>query len=172
MTKARVRVQPSGHVDLDVQPTQHLRGLAIRRFPVDAAPFPRLAADQEVLRHGQIGAEVDLLVHGADAQGLRVQGGSDDDLGAVQGDRAAVLSLGACQDPDERRLAGSVLADERVDLAAREREVHFIEGMHTRKCLVDAVHHDDVGCGAGHVGPQWVCTGVPWPLPSCGGFAR
>jgi hypothetical protein len=39
-----------------------------------SAPLHRLTADQEVLRHREVGAEVHLLVHGADAQRLCVEG--------------------------------------------------------------------------------------------------
>ena len=45
--------------------------------PVDAAPVPGLAADEQVPRHRQVGAEVDLLVDRADPERLGLERGAD-----------------------------------------------------------------------------------------------
>ena len=64
----RVRPKRSRHVDVYIEPQQDLARLGVHAFPVDAAGPARLAADQDVFGHGQIRAQVDLLIDGADAE--------------------------------------------------------------------------------------------------------
>ena len=62
----------------------------------------------------------------------------------------------ARQHPDERALAGAVLAEERVDLAGAQLEVHAIERPDSREVLDDpdhaqersAVHGLQSSCGS------------------------
>ena len=64
----RVRLERRRRVDVEVQLLEHLAGAPAHRRPVDAAEATtRLAPEHRVLRHRQVGGEVDLLVHGADA---------------------------------------------------------------------------------------------------------
>ena len=58
-----------------------------------------------------------------------------DELAAVERDRPRVRPLDPGQDLDERGLAGPVLADEGVDLACGQVEVHAVEGLHAREGL-------------------------------------
>ncbi len=64
------RVEPG--IDGQVELAQQFPGAAVHRAVVDPAEASRLAAQQDVLGHSQIGAEVDLLVHGADSGVLRL----------------------------------------------------------------------------------------------------
>ena len=155
-----VGAERAGHVDLDVEALQDLASPAVHPVPVDAAPAPRFATDQQVLGHRQVRAEVDLLVDGADPELLGVERRSDGDLLAIEGDRARVGSLDAGQDLDQGGLACAVLPDQRVDLAAGHREVDVAECLDAREGLVDAFHHDDVGVRFGHHGPQRVANGA------------
>ena len=52
-------------------------------------------------------------------------------------DVAAVLLVDAGEDLDERGLARTVLAHERVHLARAQREVNVLQGLHAREVLAD-----------------------------------
>ena len=71
LDRDRVLAERRGRVDVQVEPVERLRGPAVHRPAVDAAEATGLAAEQDVLGHREVGAEVDLLVDGADAGGLR-----------------------------------------------------------------------------------------------------
>ena len=80
---------------------------------------------EDVLGDGQILEDRRLLVHRDDAQpvcGLRV---GDPPRRALDRDLALVGLDDPGQDLDERRLAGAVLADERVNGAGTDREAHL-----------------------------------------------
>ena len=97
---------------------------AVHRTDVDAAEAARLAAQQHVLGDGQVGDQVDLLVDGADACRLGGRRRGEVPFLAVHGDRAAVDRVDACERLDQGRLAGTVLAHDRVHLAREETQTH------------------------------------------------
>ena len=69
----RVAAECGRDVDLDADAGERLGGAAPHSPPTDAPEAPRLAADRDVLGDRQVGAEIDLLVDGADARALGVQ---------------------------------------------------------------------------------------------------
>ena len=66
---------------------------------------------------------------------------------AVDADLAAVLRDLAREDPDQRRLARAVLADESVDLSRPHVEVHAVERPHPRELHRHAARLDERGHG-------------------------
>ena len=101
--------------------------LKISRPPRRASPAgrsaarpQRLAPDEHVLRHGEVGEQRRLLVDDGDAgrpgRGRAVQR----DLPAGHVERPAVRLVHPGEDLDERRLARAVLADQRVHLAGAQ----------------------------------------------------
>jgi hypothetical protein len=50
---------------------------------------------------------------------------------------------GAGEDPDEGRFAGAVLADEAMDLAARDRKIDGAQRCHAGVSLLDPTHFED-----------------------------
>ena len=96
--------------------------------PVDHPEPTRLAAERDVLGHRDVRQQVDLLVDRADARaaGPRAASRSARPI-AVEPE----LARGQRERPgdrlDQRRLAGAVLAHERVDLAGEEPEVDGVE---------------------------------------------
>ena len=96
-----------------------------------------LGAEDDVLEHGEVVGEHEVLEHhadpGLDRVGRRVQG----DLGAVDLDGARVGRLDAVEDLHQRRLAGAVLADDRVDGAAPDVDVDVVVGDHAGEPLAD-----------------------------------
>ena len=124
---ARVRPR-AGSVtfEADVQARQHLLCLAPHPPPVhDAAAVP--VADEDVLGDRQVGEDHRLLVDGRDTQPLGILGRCHPDRLTVHEDLARIELLDAGHDLDERRLAGAVLAQQGMDLAAVEREGHVRE---------------------------------------------
>src|SRR3546814_20535289 len=73
-------------------------------------------------------------------------------------------TLHAGYDIHEGRLAGAVLADEAVDLAGADREVHVPEGVDAAEGLRDAAQLEQRGLGHRAV--------PPIPLPEAGGPLR
>ena len=66
----------------------------------------------------------------------------DRDRPAVDEDRAGVGPRQPVEDPHQRRLAGAVLAEQRVHLAARDGEVDAVVGDELAEALGDAAQLD------------------------------
>src|SRR5213596_2903570 len=64
------------------------------------------------------------------------------DLVPRDSDRALVGTLHPVEDLHEGRLAGAVLADDRVDLARHHPKVHPVIGHHAWEALADSVQLD------------------------------
>ena len=99
----------------------------------------RLAAEEDVGGDAELGDEVELLVDDGDAGPLGVADAGEADGRAVDQDLAGVGGLDAGEDLHQRRLAGAVLAHERVNLAGAEVEVDAVERGHAGEALADAV---------------------------------
>ncbi|GGX67946.1 hypothetical protein GCM10010510_10490 [Streptomyces anandii JCM 4720] len=97
-----------------------------------------LAAEDDVLEHGQVVGEHEVLVDHADAAGDGVGGAAEGDLLAVDRDGALVRLLHAVEDLHQGRLAGAVLADERVHGALADRQVDVVVGHDSGESLRDA----------------------------------
>ena len=72
----------------------------------------------------------------------RVRRRADRDRLAVDADLAGIRLVEAVEDRHQRRLAGAVLADDAVDRAALDREVHVLVGVNLAEALVDAGKFD------------------------------
>ena len=99
----------------------------------------RSSAERDVLRDRQLAEQRGLLIDRRDAERLRGRGREPRERLAIERDLTGVRLHRAGEDLDERRLAGAVLADERVDLAGAQLERRALERLHT-------------GVGLGHVG--------------------
>jgi hypothetical protein len=86
-----------------------------------------LAAQPDVLGDRALEEEVELLEDGGHAGALRLDRVAEGDLLAPDHDRAPVGGVDAGEHLHQRRLAGTVLADEAVDLARAERQVEPVE---------------------------------------------
>ncbi len=132
-------------IDVEVEQLEHPPGAGVQLLLVESegqSPA-RLAADEDVLRHRQVGHQVQLLVDDADAQLLRRFRARDDDLVALETNGPGVGLVDPAEHLHEGRLAGSVLADQRVDLARVQLERRLVERVDTRKVLGDALHLDE-----------------------------
>src|SRR5690606_7215470 len=132
------------HVRLDVEAElgDQPRGLPAGGAVVENGPEGGLGAEHQVLGDGQRLDEHEVLVHHADAEVDRVAGAADRDLLAVHEDLAGVGLLEPVEDLHQRRLAGAVLADQRVDLAPLDLEVDVVVREDEPEALGDAPHTD------------------------------
>ncbi len=58
-------------------------------------------------------------------------------LGSVEEDAAAIPAIGTRQTFDERRFAGAVLTEQRVDLAAPQMQIDLVERLCAGEALFD-----------------------------------
>src|SRR5690606_20947622 len=95
-----------------------LLDLPAGRAEVDGDPGPaRLAAEDDVLQHGEVVGQHEVLVNHADAGGDGVRGGVEGDGRPIDPDLTLVRPLHAVQDLHEGGLARAVLADDGVNLS-------------------------------------------------------
>ena len=116
-----------GHVDRQPIGGQQVACRMRLHAAPDHAAAHRLAAQHQVLGHGQVRQQVHLLVNRPDPQPLRVGRGARVDRRAVERHGAAVAAIGAGQALDKRGLARPVLAQKRMHLAPFQVEIHAVE---------------------------------------------
>ena len=103
----------------------------------DKAEAGGLAAKEQVFRNRPVGQKVDLLIDGADALGLRLQGIGKADRLARQAQFAFVGLIGPGQDLDQRGFSGPVFAQQGVHLSGAEVEIHRVQRAMRAKDLAD-----------------------------------
>ena len=114
-----------------------------------AAGLCRLAAQEDVLHHAQVRREREVLINRANAPrpgGERIGGlvGS-----TVEGHGSGVGEFRAREQAHERRFARAVLADERVDAAGLDRQVHAAQGCGGPEGFLHPAHREQRGGGGG-----------------------
>jgi hypothetical protein len=125
-------------VDAQAVRVGDLADLPPRAVEVEDAGARRLRAEDDVLEHREVVREHEVLVHHADPRGDRIARGRERHGPAVDGDGALVGLLHPVEDLHERRLAGAVLTDDRVHVAALDGDVDVAVGHDTREPLGDA----------------------------------
>src|SRR6185436_12703457 len=135
---------PRPRIDADPEPVQHRPRRVVDRALVEHEPRPPpwLAPEEDVLGHGQVRHQVELLVDDADPESQRGARARDHDRRATEPDRARVAAIYTREHLHERGLARAVLADQRMDLAGAELEPGLIERTHAGEGLVNALHRD------------------------------
>ena len=113
--------------------------------PIDPPPARRLDAEQNVLRHGQVRAQGQLLMDQGDAAPARLErtGGRVRPTRDLQ--LAPIGAHGAGDDVHQRGLPRAVLADQRVHLAGVEREFHAVQRRRRPEPLGDVADLQDAG---------------------------
>ena len=104
----------------------------------------RLRAEDDVVQHGKNIDQLEMLMHHADSQRGRVVRIVDPDDLAVFTDLPCFRLIEAEQDTHQRRLARSVLAEKRVDLALPELKRDVVICHDPGELLADVVHFDNV----------------------------
>ena len=109
-----------------------------------ATPLAAVVAEDDVLRDGEGLDEPEVLVHHADPGLDRIPRRVESNRLSVELDLARVRAIEAGQDVRQRRLAGAVLAEERVHLARRRLEGHAVVRHDAGEQLGDP-HHANGG---------------------------
>ena len=102
-------------------------GQATALTTTDPAKRRRLAAQQDVFLHGKVGREVEFLINHRHAAVAGVQRIAWLERLAVECELAGVRSVRAAEHLHQRAFAGTVFADERVDLPGVDLETHAVE---------------------------------------------
>ena len=131
------------NVDVNLEALKQLLGAPVDFLPVDLAAADGLAADEDVLGDGQVVAQVNLLENGRNAKVHGILGIGGADLLAFKCDRTGVHLVDAGQALDQRGFARAVFAQQRVHLAAPEREIHAVERLDARELDFNAFHGQD-----------------------------
>ncbi len=96
-----------------------------------------LVAEPDVLADREVGQQRLLLEHHADAVPGGVGGAAQRDRLASEQDAASVGLVDAGEDAHQRRLAGTVLADQADHLVRPHLDAHRLQRVHAGKALVD-----------------------------------
>ncbi len=124
---------------------------ALLRGPVDGAPTrPSFATDEQVLRYGELGKELQLLVNHPHAQAGCVTRRREHDVAPIDAQATGRGPLDAREDLQERRLSGAVLADQCVNPAGLEAEVDACQRDRTRVRLADLTRLEQRWTGRRH----------------------
>ena len=108
----------------------------------DQARTAVLAAERQVLGHGEMRRKREFLVHHRDPEPLRVPRIAEPDLLARHQDGSLARFLDLQEQFHQRRLAGAVLPRDRVHLSGEDVEADPVEGLHTRETLAHAADLD------------------------------
>ena len=125
-------------VDLDPEPLQEFGSVVVELLVVEeTAGQPGFAADEHVLRRRQVVHQEEFLVDDADARLLGGERGRQGDGFTPHQDLALVGLVEPRENLHQRRLAGAVLADERVHLPGAQGEVDALQRPDPREELAD-----------------------------------
>ena len=150
-----------GGIDLDAQLLEELLGLLVHLRVVDEAALHELAADEDVLRNGQVVHHVQLLVNDDDARLLGLLRAVELNFLALVGDGAGILGVDAREHLHQRGLAGAVLAHQRVYFAPANLQIDVIQRVHAREGFVNSFHRQN-----DFVRKLILCHSIPF-LPRC-----
>ena len=123
--------------------------------PQQAAAEP---LEQYVFADGEPRDQIALLMDDADAGGDRVARTLEANGDAVEAQFALVGPMDAGDDLDQRRLAGAVFAEQRMDRAAAQRQRDVLQREHARESLVNAASLQAVRCRHAGLPTLWNLT--------------
>ena len=141
-------LDPRVRVDVELELVGELAHTALGGGSVEQhGARPGLQREHDVLGHGHHRDEHEVLVDHADACvdcGVRR---ADLRRLAVEQDLALVVAVEPVEDVHQGRLAGAVLAEQCVHLAAPDVEIDIVVGDDPRELLADAPHFQDERIG-------------------------
>ena len=126
-------------IDLDAEARQQRAGVFIGLLPVHHSPAIAMA-DENVLRDIEVGKHHRLLIDRGDPKRLRCAGTVDGARLAIDEYLARAWLMHAGHDLYQRRFAGAVFADERMDLARPQHHRNAVERFRHGEILGNATH--------------------------------
>jgi hypothetical protein len=136
-------LQGAPRVDVDPDPREGLPRLVLHAALVPEAGAPQLPAQEQVVRDGQLADQRQLLEDGAHSVGDRARRCQVADVFPADGHGASVPADRAGEHLDQRRLAGAVLAEQRVHLPPPQAEGDPVDGGHAPVALGDPLRLQD-----------------------------
>ncbi len=133
-------------------------GVRLHLASVDQAEAHRLAGQEDVFRHREVGHQVEFLVNDGDADMLGFRHGLEVPLFTEVADPPLVRRLLAADDLHQGGLAGAVLAADGVDFARVEAKADVVEGHDAGKALGN-VFERQAGRGRGRYGAATFAAG-------------
>src|SRR5699024_3320729 len=131
---------------------------------IHQAPAAWFATEVDVLRHGALGQQVELLEDRGHPGSLGLQRVGEADLPSLEGDRPAVGLVHAGQDLHHGGLAGPVLSHQCMHLPRMYHQVDPVQDLNSAEGLGDPLHlQDGPGRGRTH---HATSTGVAACFPS------
>ena len=136
---------------------EYSRCLTPHPRPVEhAGPPGRGLAQEDVLRHGEVWNETELLIDRADAELSRPVRIAEIGRTAVEENLASVPAHGTAEDLHQRGFAGAVLAEERMHFAGAHLQGGVGQRLNAGILLADAAHlqqrrrvvHEDASSGS------------------------
>src|SRR5690606_19659911 len=146
--------------EIDPEAIEEFGGVARHHPVVDQAAATRLPADEDVLRHGPVGQEVELLEDGGDTRSHGVGGVMQFRRLPVEPDLSPIAGMDSGDDLHEGRLAGTVLPRQSVDLTGPQSDLHVFQHRHPEEALVDAASDQD-GVGSDQPSTSSITTHSP-----------
>jgi hypothetical protein len=108
----------------------------------------RFAANEHILGDAQMIHQLEFLMNDADAHVLRLARARELDWLAVTEEFARIPRVHAGEDFHQGRLAGAILAHQRVDFTRHKFELDFVKRPHAGKALAEPFDRNERGHGA------------------------
>ena len=124
--------------DVGFQEIQTFLGILPHFCFVDVSAFQqRLPPQIDVLRHCQVGNQIEFLIDNRDSQILRILGVADGDLLSVDEDVSGINGIEPGKNLHQCGLAGTVFAQQNVNLSLQKVEGHIAQSLYTGERFVD-----------------------------------
>ena len=140
LNRDRIVSERLGNVDMQIELRKQRGGAAAHLGLAHQTEPRRLPAEIEVLRHRQVLQQIDLLIDGRNARIDRRLGRARRDLGAAEADDAGVAREHAGHRLDQGGFPCAVLAEQRVNFAGPQGEIHLLQGAQRAKAFAQATH--------------------------------
>ena len=118
-------------VDREAKPVEHFAAGAVH-FPPVGKQLADLLAQEQILRHVQVEAQIQLLMDKPDAHRLRLAGVVKADLPVKKPDAALVVGNDAAQNLHQGGFARAVFPDQDMYLLLANVKMHIVEDFHIR----------------------------------------
>ncbi len=122
-------------VEIETQQLDEIQSSGPHPRAVEDAASAQFAAEEQILFDGEVRNQAEFLEHRADAEQPRGVRRQVNDRLALIGKGAFVGRIGPGDNVDERRFARAVLAEQDMNLAVTQFEIHLIQRGHARKPL-------------------------------------
>ncbi len=137
--------QGLAHIERNAEIAEQRARVLFQPLPVDQSESRGRTSGEDVLADADGSGERKLLEDRGNAEKLGVTRRTNGDRVAVDADRAGIRLKNPGENIGQRRFAGAVLADQRMDLSRQECERHRVEGDGRTEVLGNACRRQEGG---------------------------